>query len=52
MVSETYTWQEKLIKEIPGDQQPYPTDIELDDTSINTALYDYVRSYELIPVLN
>ena len=52
MVSETYTWQEKLIKEIPGDQQPYPTDIELDDISINTSLYDYVRSYELIPVLN
>ncbi|AWB67840.1 glycoside hydrolase [Saccharobesus litoralis] len=48
MVVETYDWQPKLIKKIAGEHQPYPTAIELDDPSINTAYYDYVRSYQLV----
>lgn len=46
MVVETYTWQQKLAK--PG-VKPYPTDEELNNPQINTAYYDYVRSYQLIP---
>lgn len=50
MVSETYTWQEKLIKKIEDDDEPYPTEQELDDESINTVFYDYVRSYQLVAI--
>jgi hypothetical protein len=46
MVVETYSWQPKWI---PDGQAPYPSDIELDDDTINTAFYDHVRSYELVP---
>ncbi len=45
MVSETYDWQHKFA---PEGEAHYPTDEELDDSSINTALYDYVRTYELV----
>lgn len=48
MVVETYYWQQKLIKQVEGDDEPYPTNTELDDASINTAYYDYVRSYKLV----
>ncbi|WP_157964665.1 family 16 glycosylhydrolase [Algibacillus agarilyticus] len=50
MVAETYTWQQKLIKNIPGNHLPYPTAAELNDASINTAYYDHVRSYQLVPM--
>ncbi|MBK1876247.1 family 16 glycosylhydrolase [Pelagicoccus mobilis] len=38
MVVETYDWQ------------PPPTAEELENAEINTALYDWVRSYELVPI--
>lgn len=47
MVVETYTWQETLGKKLG--KPAYPTDSELDDSLINTAFYDYVRSYRLVP---
>jgi hypothetical protein len=49
MVVETYYWQTKLINSVEGDDEPYPTPKELDDSSINTAYYDYVRSFKLVP---
>ena len=39
MVTETYNWA-----------KPYPTDAELGNNAINTSYYDWIRSYELIPV--
>ncbi|WP_341220732.1 T9SS type A sorting domain-containing protein [Polaribacter atrinae] len=39
MVSETYNWL-----------TPYPTDAELNNDAINTAYYDWVRSYRLTPI--
>ncbi|WP_179957820.1 family 16 glycosylhydrolase [Exilibacterium tricleocarpae] len=44
MVAETYDWQPKFI---PAGHAPYPTEQELDNPDINTAYYDYVRSYAL-----
>ncbi len=41
MVTETYNWL-----------TPYPTDAELDDDNINTAYYDWVRSYRLVPIFD
>jgi beta-porphyranase len=48
MVVETYDWQVTEIKGM-GNGQPYPTPEELEDASINTAYYDYVRTYQLRP---
>ncbi|MEP1448969.1 MAG: family 16 glycosylhydrolase [Paraglaciecola sp.] len=44
MVVETYDWQPQWIPEGHG---PYPSQTELDDSEINTAYYDHVRSYQL-----
>ena len=41
MVSETYDWL-----------TPYPTASELNNDAINTAYYDWVRSYRLVPVFD
>ena len=46
MVSETYAWQPKFAAE---GMAPYPSAEELNDTAINTAYYDYVRTYHLVP---
>jgi hypothetical protein len=47
MVAETYSWQGKYA---PEGKPPYPSEQELDDDTINTIYYDYVRSFELVPV--
>ncbi|WP_271770041.1 carbohydrate binding domain-containing protein [Aquimarina algiphila] len=39
MVTETYTFA-----------QPYPSDTQLADNSINTSYYDWIRSYRLFPI--
>ena len=39
MVTETYDWL-----------TPYPSDSELNNNAINTAYYDWIRSYRLIPI--
>ncbi len=50
-VTETYNWQIKRnssgdwIADNPG----YPTQLELQDNSINATKYDYVRTYSLKP---
>ncbi len=41
MVTETYNWL-----------TPYPTDAELNNNAINTAYYDWVRSYRLVPIFD
>ncbi|MEW4925486.1 T9SS type A sorting domain-containing protein [Algibacter sp. 2305UL17-15] len=41
MVTETYDWL-----------TPYPTDSELNNDAINTAYYDWVRSYRLVPIFD
>lgn len=41
MVTETYDWL-----------TPYPTDSELNNNAINTAYYDWVRSYRLVPIFD
>lgn len=41
MVSETYDWL-----------TPYPTTTELNNDAINTAYYDWVRSYRLVPIFD
>lgn len=46
MVSETYYWQEKLA---PDGKPHYPSAAELDNPAINTAYYDHVRTYQLVP---
>ncbi|EWH08958.1 glycoside hydrolase [Catenovulum agarivorans DS-2] len=46
MVAETYDWQKNIV---PAGKPHYPTAQELDDPSINTAYYDFVRSYQLTP---
>lgn len=39
MVTETYNWA-----------KPYPTTAELNNDAINTSYYDWIRSYELVPI--
>jgi len=41
MVSETYNWL-----------TPYPTDAELNNDAINTAYYDWIRSYRLVSIFD
>jgi beta-glucanase (GH16 family) len=41
MVTETYNWL-----------TPYPTDAQLNNNAINTAYYDWVRSYRLVPIFD
>ncbi|WP_010181137.1 family 16 glycosylhydrolase [Aquimarina agarilytica] len=49
MVTETYDWQ---IKSDGTPNPGYPNETELNDASINTTYYDWVRSYELKQTLD